>query len=130
MKLKPGQKKLFRGLNGPRKEEKWTCGSHLKKIKKKKIKRKENGCKGYKDELFFFFKFFFFSLLSSQIHGNLTVGIRRVKNEKMLYATRATRGYQKHGISPRIQVKIWKIQIFSFSQIYRILVVRIFRTKS
>ena len=33
---------------------------------------------------------------------------------KVLYATRATRGYQKHGISPRIQVKIMEILIFSF----------------
>ena len=52
------------------------------------------------------------------------------KERKVLYATRATRGYQKHGISLRIQVKIRKIQIFSFSQIYGILVVRIFRTNS
>ena len=43
----------------------------------------------------------------------------------MLYETRATRGYQKHGISLRIQVKIRKILIFGFSQIYDVLTVRI-----
>ena len=39
---------------------------------------------------------------------------------------RATRGYQKHEISLRIQVKIQKILIFGFSQIYDVLTVRIF----
>ena len=36
-KLKPGQNNLFRGLNRLRKEEKRTCGSHLKE-KENKIK--------------------------------------------------------------------------------------------
>ena len=36
------------------------------------------------------------------------------KGRKVLYATRATREYQKHRISPRIQVKIQKILNFLF----------------
>ena len=35
-------------------------------------------------------------------------------------------GAKKHEISPRIQVKIRKIIIFGFSQIYDVLTVRIF----
>ena len=45
------------------------------------------------------------------------------QTRKVLYATRATREYQKHEISPRIQVNISKIIVFSFSQIYDILLV-------
>ena len=52
------------------------------------------------------------------------------QEQKLLYATRATCGYQKHGISPRIQVKIRKILIFGFSQIYGVLTVGIFWIKS
>ena len=48
------------------------------------------------------------------------------QERKVFYAMRATRGYQKYGISPRIQVKIWKILIFGFSQIYDVLTVIIF----
>ena len=36
------------------------------------------------------------------------------KERKVLYATRATHEYQKHRISPRIQVKIQKIINFLF----------------
>ena len=42
--------------------------------------------------------------LRSSIHGVLSVGIDGVKNESS-YSTRATRGYRKHGISPRIQAR-------------------------
>ena len=52
------------------------------------------------------------------------------KERKFIYAMRATRGYQKHGISLRIQVKVRKILIFGFSQICGVLTVIIFRTKS
>ena len=48
------------------------------------------------------------------------------QERKVFYATRATRGYQKHGISLRNQVKIPKILIFYFSQIYDVLTVKIF----
>ena len=52
---------------------------------------------------------FFFSLIVfSQIHGNLTVGIRREKHEKCSTRRGLRVGYQKQGISPRIQVKIQK----------------------
>ena len=66
-----------------------------------------------------FFFFFFRSSFLSQIYGNWTIGIRRIKT-KLLYATKATSGYQKHGILQRIQVKII---IFSFSHIYGVLMV-------
>ena len=36
------------------------------------------------------------------------------KERKVLYATRATRGYKKHRISPRIQVKVRKNSNFWF----------------
>ena len=36
------------------------------------------------------------------------------QERKVLYVTRATRGYQKHGISPRIQVKLRKNPNFWF----------------
>ena len=55
-----------------------------------------------------FLKFFLSSLLS-QIYENRTVGIRRVKNEKCSTQRGLRVGYQKHGISQRIQVKIRKI---------------------
>ena len=60
------------------------------------------------------FKFFF----SPYYFSDLRKSDRRIssgKERKVLYATRAARGYQKHGISPRIQLKIRKILIFCFS---------------
>ena len=50
------------------------------------------------------FLFLFSSLLFS-IYVVSTVGICRAKKEKFIHSTRATREYQKHGISPRIQVR-------------------------
>ena len=53
----------------------------------------------------FFFIFIFLLLVS---FSDLRKSNRRNslgKERKVLYMTRATRGYQKHGISPRIQVK-------------------------
>ena len=106
-------------------------GPILKKRKKKSKEgadREEGADKGQRRERKFF-KFFFslhFFLRFTEI-GSLEFVGRRTK---VLYETRATRGYQKHGISPRIQVKIREILIFSFSQIYGVLMVRIFRIKS
>ena len=58
MKLKSGQNNLFRGLNGPRKEVKGTCGSHLKKMKKKnKSKVSDDRQKGVERRIFFLFFF-------------------------------------------------------------------------
>ena len=110
MILKLGQNNLFRGVNRPIsgiKRDIWVP------LKKKRIKIEwdgEDGQRGVRCERFFF------SLLVSL--SDLRKSNRRNssgKERKVLYATRATRGYQKHGISPRIQVKIRKIQIFSFS---------------
>ena len=61
-----------------------------------------------------FFNLFILLVFLSHIHEFLTVGIRRDKQEKVLYATRATREYQTHRISPRIQVNIRKILNFLF----------------
>ena len=66
---------------------------------------------------FFVFKYSLFDSRSSD---------RRISSgqtRKVLYAMRATREYQKNEISPKIQVNIRKILVFSFSQIYGILLV-------
>ena len=109
-----------------RKRDMWVP---FKKKTNNKIKRKESSREDYarrrKIILFLFFSLYFF-LKFTEIGPSEFVGPR----VKVFYATRATRGYQKHGISPRIQVKIREILIFSFSQIYGVLMVRIFRTKS
>ena len=66
---------------------------------------------------FFVFKYSLFDSWSSD---------RRISSgqtRKVLYATRATREYQKNEISPKIQVNIRKILVFSFSQIYGVLLV-------
>ena len=68
-------------------------------------------------KIFFVFKYSLFDSRSSD---------RRISSgqtRKVLYATRATREYQKHEISPKIQVNIRKILVFSFSQIYGVLLV-------
>ena len=49
---------------------------------------------------------------------------------KFIYSMRATREYPKHGISPKIQVKVWKILCLGFSQIYGVLTIIICRAKS
>ena len=64
-------------------KEKGTCGSHLKKIKRRREEadgRMNREC-GKEREFFYFF----FSLFLSQIYGNRTVGIRRIKNESALH---------------------------------------------
>ena len=75
-------------------KEKVTCGSHKKKNKKKK-KRQTPAC----EEDFFFFSRF--SLRYTEIGPSEFVVARR----KVLYLTRATCEYQKHGISPSFQLK-------------------------
>ena len=56
-------------------------------------------------EIFFlFFSLFIFFFRFMEIGPLEFVGSRT----KVLYATKATHGYQKHGILPRIQVKIRK----------------------
>ena len=108
----------------------WVPHKELKKkrkIKKEEIERDgERRREKWEEE--FFFLIFFLYYFHSQILKFPTVGFHRDKHGKVLYATRATREYQKHEISPRIQVNTRKIQIFSFSQIYAILVVCAFRT--
>ena len=77
--------------------------------------------------VFYFFIFIFsrFSLRYTKIGPSEFVGART----KMLYSTRATRGNQKHGISPSFQLKNLKNPIFGFSQIYGFLTVRIGKSK-
>ena len=88
-------------------KEKGICESHLKKIKdKKKFQKKERREKkertGDCAEVNFFFSFsLHFFLRFMKIGPSEFVGRRT----KVLYEMRATRGYQKHGISQRIQVK-------------------------
>ena len=109
-------------------KEKWNMWVSLKK-KKRCQKRKVRNAQKHRRQgrIIIFFVFILFASFS-----DLRKSDRRNssgKERKVLYATRATRGYKKHWISPRIQVKIWKIRIFSFSHIYGILVVRIFGPK-
>ena len=68
-------------------------------------------------KFFFVFKYSLFDSRSSDRR------ISSSQTRKVLYATRATREYQKHEISPKIQVNIRKILVFSFSQIYDLLLV-------
>ena len=106
-------------------KEKWNMWVPLKKICQKRKVR--NALKHRRQRRIIFLVFILFASFS-----DLRKSDRRNssgKERKVLYATRATRGYQKHWISPRIQVKFRKIQIFSFSQIYGILVVRIFEPR-
>ena len=81
-------------------------------FKKKQTKKKEmslfgrGSADGERLLNFFSFKTSLFDSRSSD---------RRISSgqtRKVLYATRATRGNQKHGISPRIQVKIQKNSSF------------------
>ena len=74
---------------------------------------------------------FIFSLLVS--FSDLRKSDRRIssnKERKVLYVMRATRGYQKHRISPRIQVKIRKILNFLFFSNLRRSNGQNFRTKN
>ena len=71
----------------------------------------------------FFFYFLYFSLPSLFDSRSSDRQNSSGQTRKVLYATRATREYQKHEISPKIQVNIRKILVFSFSQIYDVLLV-------
>ena len=103
------------------------------KEKKIKIKKVVHGTDGERQRtnwrencfLFIFFLFVSFSDLRKSDRRNSSG-----QERKVFYETRVTRGYQKHRFSPRIQVKIRKILFFGFSQIYDVITVRIFWTKS
>ena len=99
-----------------------------KKSQNKNNKRKgEDGIEGMERERPKERFFIYFSLLV--YFSDLWKFDRQIssgKTRKVLYTTKATRGYQKHGISQIIQVKIQKNLNFWFSQIYGILTVRIF----
>ena len=80
-------------------------GPIFNKIKKKtKTQSCSNGnLQKAVHERIFFFIFLLFSYFS-----DLRKSDRRISSgqtRKVLYSTKATRGNQKHGISPRIQVK-------------------------
>ena len=90
------------------------------------IKKNNNKTKGFeiisRQKVRFFLKIFSFksSLFYSRVFNRQNSS---GQTRKVLYATRATREYQKHEISPKIQVNIQKILVFSFSQIYDVLLV-------
>ena len=79
----------------------------IKKIKKKITKPKQMNQFSWQNVSDFFFKFFSFktSLFDSRSSDRR---ISSGQTRKVLYETRATHENQKHGISPRIQVKIQK----------------------
>ena len=80
-------------------KENVTCGSLTNNKKKKKKNKKKLKRGDAKKFYFFYFYFFFFSHFSlrfMEIEPSKFVGARR----KVLYSIRATRGNQKHGISP------------------------------
>ena len=80
--------------------------SHKKKIKQRDLNFKRGRCERETAGVFFknFFLYFIFSHLSlryTEIGQSEFVGART----KRLYSTRATRGNQKHRISPSFQLK-------------------------
>ena len=78
---------------------------------KKRIRKREEQTDRVKFYFYFFFLFFSrFSLRYTEIGPSEFVGAKT----KRLYSTRATRGNQKHGISPNFQLKIRKILCFWF----------------
>ena len=99
---------------------------NFKKIKKKlnKITNQSfhysHGQKQKVREFVIFYFFFKSSIFDSQSSDRR---ISSGQTRKVLYATKATREYQKHEILPKIQLNIRKIQIFIFSQIYGVLLV-------
>ena len=91
-------------------------------------KKQKNKTKGFeissRDSRRFVIIFFKFSPLTSLFDSRVSnCQNSSGQTRKVLYATRATREYQKHEISSRIQVNIRKIIVFSFSQIYDVLLV-------
>ena len=86
-------------------------------VENEKSKREKN--------IYFFLLFNFFSDSRKSDCWNLSG-----KKRKLLYATRATCGYQKHKISPRIQVKIRKNPKFWFFSNLRHSSGQNFRTQS
>ena len=92
------------------------------KKKRQKLMEKDGRHKEFVQQrlgiLIFFFSNFSFSDSRVSDRQNSSGQTRKV-----LYATRATREYQKQKISPRIQVNIRKIMVFSFYHIYDVLLV-------
>ena len=101
----------------------WVPLQKKKKKKKKQNKKKNNKTldKLIRTETTEVRFYFFYSFKSS--FSDLRKSDRRIssgKERKVLYVMRATRGYQKHRISKRIQVKIQKILNFwCFSDLRR-----------
>ena len=123
MKLKRGQNNLFRGLNGPRSGIKRDMWAPLEKKTNIKGKREELEQHDREEtEGFIFFILLVYFSYSRKSDRRISSG----KERKVLYATRATHGYQKHRISSRIQVKIRKILNFWFFSNYDVLTVIIF----
>ena len=82
-----------------------------KKIKNKiNIKKSSSRTEGQTEvsEILFYFYLLNLFFYSRVFDRRISSGQTR----KVLYSTRATRGNQKHGISPRFQVKVWKILSF------------------
>ena len=107
----------------------------IKRIKTNKNSKKEKRVgsgreretKREREKKSFFIFIFFASLFDIRSFDRRNLS---GQERKFIYSTRATRGNQKHGISPRFQVKVRKILCFGFSQIYGVLTIRLGRTKS
>ena len=73
---------------------------------KMKGRRDRRETEGASRENFYFLFILFFTFFSNSRKSDRRISSG--KERKVLYATRATRGYNKHRISPRIQLKIRK----------------------
>ena len=99
-------------------KKKRTCEFHFKikkninKIKIKRERERDGRGRGRDSCFYFYFIFFFcrFSLRYTEIGKSEFVGART----KRLYLTKATRGNQKHGISPSFQLKFGKSFVLVF----------------
>ena len=93
-------------------KKKGYVGPTKKKTIKGKLSNKNDRGQIERATRFLFFLFLLFASFSDLWKSDRRISLG--KERKVLYATRAMRGYQKHRISPRIQVKIWKILNFLF----------------
>ena len=83
-------------------KEKGTCRSHLKKKNKNSQRKLADGKSVGSTERATIFLFFFLLFISFSDLRKSDLRNSSGKERKVLYVTRATRGYQKHEISPRI----------------------------
>ena len=92
--------------------EKWDMWI-LHKLKKKKNNKKRRKRSRREENVFIFIFIFFFSHFSLRF---MEIGPSEfVKaRSKVLYSTRATRGNQKHGISPSFYLKFGKSSVLVF----------------